>query len=239
MRRYTTAFAAILAALLVVGLAGCQELFTTSLGKSLARDTYDIPSDLTPAEAAELAEEAQNDPKLAAALVDALNEEIKGESDPEVRAALEGSAASAAIAASGASDDIVAILPDVAAGDTPSADTLVDLVEKIKDSATPSIVTALSYLDPESPGGLTADQAKAAGLDATDLAVAALILAASAVPSGVDPDTIKDDPAALAAYQASPEVQAAQRILAEAQSMVEPGSDSAKMLDNLMSLFSL
>lgn len=65
---YSAAIAAALAALLA---ASCQQIFTTSLVKGLARDpsSYKFPDDLAVSDAASYLAQSQGDPAVAAALV--------------------------------------------------------------------------------------------------------------------------------------------------------------------------
>jgi hypothetical protein len=225
-------------ALLATGLAGCQQLFTTSLGKSLARDDLPIPSDLTADQAAELAALAKDNQKLASALVESLVDQIAATTDAEKKASLQASAASAAIVASGTSEALTGLIEDYANDVTPDTQTLIDLVKTIQAGAQGTgVVTALSYLDPTAEGGLSADAAKAAGLGATDLAIAAVVVAAGALPADIDPTNM--DQTQIDAFQATPEFQTASNIIEAAAALVETGSDSAKLLDDIRAKFGL
>jgi hypothetical protein len=234
-----TTLVAIVAAILATGLAGCQQLFTTSLGKALARDSLPVPKTLTTSQASDLVAQAKadNDTKLATTLVTNLVNQIATTTDATEKAELQASAATAAVTASGTSDALSGILSDYGdTGEIPTdSATLTELLTTIQSGATASVVAALSYLDPGS-GGIDATQAEAAGLGATDLAIAAVVIAASAMPAGVDPTTvvITDLPAE---DQATIEV--AKSIIVQANTMVEAGSASADLLNSLISRFQL
>lgn len=66
---YKTTSRAVMALLILVLLVSCQQLFTTSLGTTLARDTYPDLSKISLAEALLYMADAKADPSLAAALV--------------------------------------------------------------------------------------------------------------------------------------------------------------------------
>jgi hypothetical protein len=236
MRRKFALFLA--AALVASGLIGCQKFFTTSLGESLARDSLPIPTNLSSSQATDLATQAKdnNDSKLASALVSSLVTQIASTTDADTKVELQSAAVTAAIVASGTSDALTGIISDYGNGTTITADTLIDLVKTIQDGASGTgVVEALSYLDPDS--GLSADQAKAAGLQATDLAIAAVVVASGALPADTSPLDMTDEQ--LTAFQATPEVQASLRIITEAKDMVDAGSESAKLLDDILAKFQL
>ena len=221
--------------ILAMSLAGCQQLFTTSLGSSLARANIVIAGNLSPSDAADLAAQAKanEDTKLATALIATLIPEIAATTDPVVKQELEASAASAAIVASGAGTDLTGLIDTLSSGSGSGVDsaTLTALMASIKAGATPDVIAALSYLDPAT--GII-DPA-ASGLSATDYAIAAIIVASSALPA--DPSSMT--PAEVATFQASPAGQSALRILSQADSLVTPGSASADLLDSLKKQFQL
>ena len=225
---------AFLAVFAATGLAGCQKFFTTSLATGLARESLPIPANLS--QAADLANQAQSNPKLATALVSSLVTQIASLSptDP-ARVSLQASAATAAVAASGTSSALTGILADVAGGGTIATQSLIDLVGTVKAGATPAVVAALSYLNPT--GGISAADAKAAGLTATDLAIAAIVIASPALPENTDPTTMTPDQ--VATFQARPEAVAAKSVIDSAIALVEPGSVSAAMLNDKLAKFSL
>jgi hypothetical protein len=234
MRIRSPASALLAAALLAIGLAGCQQLFTTSLAASLARDSISLPSDLSPSQAADLAKQAKDndDTKLATALVSTLVAEIPSTTNPKDKKDLEASAAEAAIVASGTSGALTDLISAYANGTTPTTQSLIDLVATIKAGATPDVVTALSYLDT----GLTAADAKAAGLQATDLAIAAVIIASTVIPPAADPTTFDYSSLPLA-DQAT--YNTALNILTDAKALVDPGSESEKLLNDLLANFNM
>jgi hypothetical protein len=170
---------------LAMSLAGCQQLFTFSLAGGLARDSIPLPAHLSAADAAELAAQAKanGDETLATALVENLVGVI-GATPTAGQTGLAASAAEAAVVASGTSS----ILMDILSGGTVPTDpaSLTTLMDGIRAGGTTDIVTALTYLaDP----AVLADPA-ASGLNATDLLIAAAVIAASATPPGSDPSTL-------------------------------------------------
>jgi hypothetical protein len=236
--RTNSAFAAIPAAVALfaaVALSGCQQLFTTSLAAPLARDTVTLPKTLTASEAADLAAQAKDeaDQKLATAVVETLVDQI---TDPSTQTELAAAAASAAVTASGAG----AAAMD-AFGEALNSGNLDDLdaaalLADIQAGITPDVIAALGFLDPET--GI-ADPAALTGTDLspTDYLIAAIVIAASALPAGADPTNLtteqQDD------FTNSDECGIAGNILNEALTMVEPGSQAADLLNQFRDLFSL
>jgi len=226
-------------AILAMSLAGCQQLFTTSLGAALARKDLPIPPVLSSSQASDLAAQAKanNDTKLASALVSKLVDQIAAMPASTAKTDLQASAASAAIVASGSSAALTGLISNYSNGQTPSSATLTSLLTSIQTGASgKGVVDALTYLDPGASGGLSASDAKAAGLGATDLAMAAVVIAASAIPAGSDPTTF-DYSTLSTADQAK--ITTAKSILSEASTLVVPGSDSANLLDSLKGNFNL
>ena len=231
MRPFKFLSLAMLAAVLVIGLGGCQQLFTTSLGKSLARSTS-VPSNLTPDQAAALVAQAtaNQDPALATALVSSLLTQISTTTDPTTKAALESSAASAAIVASG----IGSALTDLLASGTVSTDpaTLTNLLATVQAGATPSVVTALSLL---SDPAVVASPASS-GLGTTDLVIAAVVVAASVIPPGTDPQTF--DPTTLSSPTDQAAFTTAQSILTTAMTL-PADSTTQSLINQVAGSFSL
>lgn len=231
--RFFAYSASFLAVGLALGLVGCQQLFTTSLGSSLARTKLTIPTTLTPAQAADLAAQAKDNPALATALVSSLVVQIAATTDPATKTALQGSAASAAIVASGTSAALTGLITDFASGTTPTDPTAItSLLATIKAGGTPDVITALSYLNPAT--GI-ADPA-ASGLGATEYAIAAIVIAASVIPPGATLGTF--DPGTLSPADHGTFL-LAQNILAQAVTLIEPGSASAGLLNSLSGMFKL
>jgi hypothetical protein len=218
MRRL--AFPPALAIVLAFALAssGCQQLFTTSLGAALARDEIPIPSTLSVTDAADLAAQAQanQDTKLATALVASLNDQIAG--DVAANTGLAAAAASAAVVASNAGSSVLEALDSFMTGGTPDSATISALVAEIQAGATADVITALKYLDPTT--GI-ADSASVSGtVGATDYAIAAIVLAASALPAGMDPTTLSDATTpTLSEFRADPDVVIALSIIDEAANL--------------------
>ena len=176
----TLAFSALL-------LSGCQQLFTTSLGSSLARTSYSIPTNLSTSQAADLAAQAKDDQdtKLASALLSSLNTEISNTSDPATKAALEQSAAEAAVVASGAGTSVMTALSDFSNGSLTSSDVS-SFVPQLQAGATSEVLQALAYLSPSASPQATVDTS---AVNVTDYVLAAAVIAANALPAGVTDPT--------------------------------------------------
>jgi hypothetical protein len=225
--------------LLAFVLSGCQQFFTTSLASGLARTSLNIPSNLSVSDATSLAAQAKanNDTKLATALVSSLETEIASTTDPNTKSSLEASAASAAIVASGVSSTLTSLISTYENGGTASASTLISIVQTIKSSTTPSMIQALSYLDTSTLSS-TSSSVQTAGLGATDYAVAAVVIAASVIPPNTNPETFNY--ASLDAADTA-KVNTAENILttASSPSMVTAGSSGAQLISQLKQEFSL
>ena len=227
MRRWLSTAVFLTVAILATMLVGCQQLFTTSLGKALARTSIPIPANLTPAQAADLAAQAKanQDTKLASALVDSLVAQIAATTDPATKQALQAAAASAAIVASGVGSTIMSLFSDPANVDP------VALLATLKASGFPNIITALSYLEPAAPGS-----PPVAGLGATDYAIAALVIAASAIPPDTDLTTF--DPGTLVGAAATT-FAVGKSVMGQADSLVASDPASKSLLDQVMALLQM
>jgi len=219
----TLAFSALL-------LSGCQQLFTTSLGSSLARTSYSIPTNLSTNDASTLLATAKDkqDTKLASALVTSLNTEItnltNSGGDSATIAQLQQTAAAAAVVASGAGTSVMTNLTAFNDG-TLTSTQISAIVSQIQNQTTSDMVTALRYLDPNSTQPATVD---ATVMNDTDIVLAAAILSANALaPYGItDPTSLSDSPPTtptLSQYKALPDVQRAQEIINAAP----PGSNAS------------
>ena len=230
MRRWLSTAILLTAAILATMLVGCQQLFTPSFGKALARTSIPLPSNLTDAQAADLAAQAKanQDTMLANALVANLVARIGTPS--AATAGLQASAASAAVVASGLGSNLYALIAD------PSNVDLTALLATIQAGGSPNVVTALSYLDPAA-GGLTAAQAAAAGIGPTDYAIAAFVIAASVLPPG-DPSTLSGTTPGTPLYDFTHTTECilAQTLLTLATATPGPGTD---LLNQLKLKFSL
>ena len=228
MRRPASALIACLAlAASVFGLGGCQQLFTTSLAKGLARATLPIPTNLTADQANALAAEAKanGDTKLAAALVTSLVTEIAATTDPTTKAALESTAAGAAVTASGLGSTLATLVANAENGGT--LDTASILAE-VQAGTTPAVLTALEYMNP-STGGLAAS-----GLSATDYVIAAAAVAASVIPAGCP------DPAAyVTSNPTNPAIVSATAILTAGASLAATDPNSKSLYDQIAGAFGL
>jgi hypothetical protein len=228
----------LMAALLGVGLSGCQKLFTTSIASSLARDTLSIPSNLSASDASDLAAQAKanNDTKLASALVESLVSQIASTSDSSAKTELQAAAVTAAIIASGTSSALTDVITDYEKdGSTPDAEALKSLLTTIQEGAAGTgVVDALLYLN--SSTGLSTDAAKDAGIGATDYAIAAVVIAASVIPAGSDPSTF-DYSTLSTEDQATIDV--AKTMILNASALVEAGSSAADLLKTISDQFQL
>ncbi|MGA2545143.1 MAG: hypothetical protein ABSF43_01235 [Rectinemataceae bacterium] len=224
------ALAPITALSLAALLGGCQQLFTTSLGTSLARTSIPIPSNLSPSQAADLAAQAtaNQDTKLATALVASLVAQIGTPSPATV--SLESSAGSAAIVASGAGSSLTNLITTLNGSGTPSSATLISLLATVQAGVTSNVVTALSFLADPAVSGAPASS----GLKATDYAIAAIVIAASVLTPGTDPSS----GAAATQINASPEHATISALIASANALAEPGP-SATLLAQLQTQFSI
>jgi hypothetical protein len=181
-------------------LTGCQQLFTTSLAKSLARDSYTIPTNISNEDAAALLADPELSPAALASLLAVLNDQAA--SGDSGAAAL---AAEAAVGASGVSGTVTAAITE--ALKTGTADTSA-LVSALVSGASSEVVTGLSGLS--DPSVLAA-----ADLSPTELVVAAALLAASALPEGVtDPTTLSGTE--LSNYQSNADVALAASLITTA-----------------------
>jgi hypothetical protein len=217
------------AALLALSLASCQQLFTTSLAKSLARSSLPIPSNLSTDDAAALAAQAKasGDTKLANALVTSLVAQIATTTDPNAKKALEAAAASAAVTASGLSSTLSGLISsNLENGTVPDASSI---LAEIQASTTPNILTALSYLNPAT-GGL------GTSASATDYVIAAAVVAASAIPADTkNPATYTPTPGTAEAAA----IANAESILKAGAPLVATDPSAKDLYDQIASAFSL
>ena len=222
-----------LAVVLAFGLEGCQQLFTTSLGKPFARSSISVPSNLTPDQAAALVAQAKanQDPTLASALVMSLLTQISTTTDPTAKAALESSAASAAIVASGVGSNLTSLISSGTVSTDPA--TLTNLLASVQAGATPSVVAALSLLS--NPAVLASPTSS--GLGPTDLAIAAVVVAASVIPAGTNPASF--NPATLTSPAQQTAFTTAQTILTSASTLSGTDPTTQSLLNQVAGSFSL
>lgn len=152
---YSAAIAAALAALLA---ASCQQIFTTSLAKGLARDpsSYKFPADMAVSDAAYYLAQSQGDPAVAAALVTPLLNAASSGSFNQAAPLL----AQAVIQSSGFEEGLSSIVGEILnSSGTPDFGALLLAFSSVSLSA--QALTAVDYIAgtdaTESP--LTADQA--------------------------------------------------------------------------------
>jgi hypothetical protein len=228
MRRNAVLFAyAVAIAIASASLVGCQELFTTSLASSLARDSFVIPDTLTTDQAADLAAQAKanDDAKLAAALVASLLEQIEQTTDPAEKAKLEAIVAGAAVTASGASGAVTDIIAAATSEEGVTEAELTAFAEEVKAGASEEIVSALSYLDPET--GLDPSES---GLTATEYLIAAVVIASSV--------TVPEDGSSYSAEDTT-KLESAERILEAAVELAGDDPTTAALIASLMGSYGL
>jgi hypothetical protein len=148
--------------------------------------------------------------------------------DPAAHPELAAAAAGAAVVASGTSDALMQSLSDFMDGGTPDAS---DLLSTILEGASADVVQALSYLE-----SIPTATAEAGGLGVTDYVIAAVVIAARGLDSVGVTDPSTDD---LSAFLGTAEYGIAFAILEDARSLVEAGSSSADMLDQLSAMMGL
>jgi len=209
MRRKTAGIPVLLLA--IATLSGCQAFFTTSLGSSLARDTITVPADISNAEAAAI---------LAGEPSDAMLESLLAVLNDQAAAGDTGAATLAAEAAVQASDVSTTLMDAVATAMTGGTIDIVSIVTDLQASATAEVLQGLTGLGDDVTGDIVTSvlidpETGKAKLGPTELAVASLILAASALPTGVT-NPAAMDAGQLAAFQADPAVKLASNLLAQA-----------------------
>jgi hypothetical protein len=166
--------AIVLAASAVLGLASCQEFFTSSLGKWAERDAS-VPDNLTAAQAMSIAEQAETncDTELAQALLPQMADFLSGTPSDELVAA----AVSTAVLATGIDeafgDALATIGMDIIEnGGALTADQIDDLAAILESvAADTDAVDVFTYL-----GGQAAADMDAAGVTAADYVMAAAAL---------------------------------------------------------------
>jgi hypothetical protein len=184
-------------ALLILGLlVSCQQLFTTSLGTALARDSYPDLSDISLDDALAYLAEAQGDQDLAAALVDPLYDAALG-ADPgsDTYDAAATALVEAVVISTGIGPAITEGLETYLAdgADALDMDALLDSI-----TVSESAIEALQLIADAPPPSMTATQAYTAA--------ATLLVAISQDIPGLD---LEDPTAADQLGAADPELYAA------------------------------
>lgn len=158
---YSAAIAAALAALLA---ASCQQIFTTSLAKGLARDpsSYKFPANMAVSDAAYYLAQSQGDPAVAAALVTPLFNAVQAATPGTVAydqaAQLLAEAVVQSTGINQALADTIAALPsDLSSITQTTIESLVTSFQSVGLSTTE--IAALSALVPSPPSTLSAEQA--------------------------------------------------------------------------------
>lgn len=211
---HITAVSVIIASL--VSLASCQQFFTSSLAKPLARDSYTIPSNISVGSAVELL--AGGDARIAAALVAPLYAAASTAAPGSIAYNEAASAlVTAVVLSSDASPAIFSVVEDLG---TSGFDTLTQeqidsaLANLLAISLTPGETAALLLIadDADAPTGLPPDQlyvaAFALAVDAFNDASMTQVdlddwLNGGALPAAVDGATINASTNLLALAQAA------------------------------------
>jgi hypothetical protein len=202
---------------LAIAVSGCQAFFSTSLASGLTRSSVTVPADISNSQAADLIA-STDDPAILAALLAVLNDQAAA--GDAGAAAL---AAEAAVGASGASDAIMEVILPAIAGTVPDAATIATLVGALVAGGSADVLTGLDGLS--DPAVLAAS-----AMTPTELVVASLLLAASAMPPGVtDPSTLTAPQ--LTAFQADPAVVLALSLANKASADILAGGGDPAMAD--------
>ncbi len=237
MRRFATPLIPLFLLAVATGM-GCQDLYTTSMGAFLARDELSLPAALSVADATELAAAAKenDDPALASALVENLTTQV-GATVTAANTKLAALAAGSAVVASGTSGAVMTALDSfLETGEAPTGTVLADIVEAIQAGSSASVLEAVVYLDPGRVGGGVDPAAVSDTLGTTDYMLAAVILAASALPAGVtDPSAMTE--AEITTFQADPDVVAAARIVAAASALAS--AEEQDLLDQFAAMLNI
>lgn len=158
---YSAAIAAALAALLA---ASCQQIFTTSLVKGLARDpsSYKFPANMAVSDAAYYLAQSQGDPAVAAALVTPLYNAVQaatpGTAAYDQAAQLLAEAVVQSTGINQALADTIAALPsDLGSVDPATLESLVTNFASVGLNA--DEIAALTALEANPPSTLSAEQA--------------------------------------------------------------------------------
>jgi hypothetical protein len=199
----------------MVSLSSCQEFFTSSLATGLRRPSYNIPADMSVADASALLDEAMlnGDADMAAALVTPLYAAAlaaMGAAYEEAANAL----LDAAVLSSGVNAALTDVMNEVIAGATD--------IEAVAIAA----IAAVSLSDEAAEGLILIADFPPADLSVEDAyAAAAALLAYGAEANSVDiTDWENITPAETAALDADPAVSAAIELLHFASDNAEPGS---------------
>lgn len=246
MRRKLAALPALAFILL---LAGCQDLFTTSLGEWAKRESVTIPANISTDDATAILESSSTSQAAYTSLLDVLNAQAAASG---ATAEVKVLAVEAALGASGVTASVTETLtsaisdPDAFSDPEQLATTVSSLVEALQTGAevgtqvgdNGGVVSALLNLgDGETLAAATES------MSPSELVVAALILAAdglSAVsPEETNPENLSGDD--LTAYQATEQVQVAQSLLEAAvtQLTAEGSESSTALAEQLASLLSM
>lgn len=220
MKRKIAGIPVLLAA--IVALSGCQAFFTTSLASGLKRTSVTVPADISNEDAAAILAGDPSDEMLAS-LLETLNDQAAAGDTGSATLAAE-----AAISVSGVSETIMDTVADVIATETPPSN-LADFVAALEtgyDEA--GVATALQALsDPE----------VAAGLEPTQLLVAAVLLAASQLDAySIDPENPDANAANLTSYQADANVALALDLVDQAATAIAASGGDPSLAEMLAGL---
>ena len=229
-------FSVVLAVAAALGLASCQEFFTTSLGKWAERDAS-VPSNLTQAQALSIAQTALEscDTDLAAALLPQLEAMATtgSASDEVVEAAVDTAILSTGVseafgdALASLGSDLLSIssVTDLSAEQEAS---LVSILESVTVSQ--SAFDMLNYVD-----GMSASDLEDAGVTAADCAMAAAALYIAAVEAESGTVTVEELLNGTASWSAaSVDYRDLAASLLSTASGLSGGTDIYSLIDGLM-----
>lgn len=207
--------------------SSCQQFFTSSLAKPLARTKYNIPANLPVEEAISLLAESGGDPKVAAALVTPLLNAAKAAS-PGTKAynTAANGLLDAAVGSSGVNAAIANALSAMAS-ETPDYSAIFDSFNAVSLNADSKEALILIATNP--PENMSPDTAISA--------VAALVAVACA-EEGVGVSGIMDNPEQdlIDRLKDKPEIEAAVKLIDKVKE-IAPDSIFASLFDDLPSDF--
>jgi hypothetical protein len=237
MRRFVAPISLLAALGAACALSGCQEAFTTSLAKSLARDSLPVPDTLTKDEAAEYAAlvSENRDTALAQGLLPAMADLV---ADNPGDATVLGEAAVTAGFATGIEDgfmdaldavDIDSLINDTASLSSDDIAAIAAAVSgvSVSDDAV-AIFTALASADASEMGD--------AGMNATNYAIAAVaLIIADAEDQGIVLADAMENGFASTAYVSSGQTTLAKNLITAAAAQWPDDS----MISAMQSLFDI
>ncbi len=227
MKNKNTGLALAVLALAAFFASSCQQFFTSSIAKPLARSNYSIPANIGADDAAALLAESGGDPKIAAALVKPLYNAIKTATPGTENY---NTAANALLEAAVASSGINSIITEAQGLFFSGAEDFGSIIEKLDSiSLSEDAVNGLGLIAQNLPANMNPDSAIAA---AAALVVVACAKEGSTISELMDatpdPDLIDD-------LKGTAEIKAALSLIDEAKNASVPSvfADLLKDLPNL------